>query len=609
MNIMSRLTPRLPGQRFLLTLAAGTLCTLLAHADASLYLGSKSTYTPQQDPATYEAAPAGFAPVFTQIVARHGSRGLSSASNDLALYDMWSKANAAGALTKLGQRLGPDLQRITRANALLGYGVAGISAPGYGNLTQVGIEEHRQLAVRLAARVAPLLSGAVAQAQVTPRQVVVSNSGVNRAIDSANFFTQSLANAVPGLAPYIVRSAALTAYPVNAPKPQAAGTNRFQLYFHKLTAGTDLPATTDAYYPVYQSSLAYQSYLAGDQTMLNKVNGVVYGDSTKAVSRAVLETVFTKPFVDALDAGTTRYANVGSYTFTSDDGLFTTTVTGDGGTRIANLVDAANSLYAVYSITPAMAAEVPVNLGKYIPDAALQTLAYVSDAQDFYQKGPGIAEAGSINSAMSQALLNDFFAEVDAIAAGNRDHHSLCHPAGPAVGIHRRAGGTDLHLGRQPVARRKGGAAGRQCAVGRGAQCGQPVAREDVLQRAGDRLPAGLRGVPLFRRQHQPLVRVQPAAGLLRHGRRVVAPAPSFTLTSQDPHEDHCIRRRAGAGAGPGPGPGHQRPGRHQPGGQRQFRSRSRRPGQLQRLADRVRGCCHLRGQQRPDRPASRPGQ
>src|SRR5262249_52829177 len=89
---------------------------------------------------------------------------------------------------------------------------------------------------------------------------------------------------------------------------------------------------------------------------------------------------------------------------------------------LGNLVDAANALYGVYAITPAMVNEVPVNFAKYLPTASLQTLAYVSDVQDFYQKGPGIAEAGVINSRMSQALLDDFFNEVDAVAAGDLAH-------------------------------------------------------------------------------------------------------------------------------------------------------------------------------------------
>src|ERR1700742_4762262 len=101
--------------------AAGAFVAGAANAD-DLFLGSKQTYAPQQDASTYEAPPAGFAPVFTQLVARHGSRGESSPSSDLAVYDMWLAAQATHNLTKLGASLGPDLQRVIRANALLGYG-------------------------------------------------------------------------------------------------------------------------------------------------------------------------------------------------------------------------------------------------------------------------------------------------------------------------------------------------------------------------------------------------------------------------------------------------------------------------------------------------------
>ena len=417
MNLRDRTTVRLRPA----LLAWAAVCALAAEpasADGSLYLGSKTTYSAQQDPATYEAPPTGFSTIYTEIVARHGSRGLSSASSDLAMYDMWTKAQTANALTKLGARLGPDLLRVMRANALLGYGVAGITTPGYGNLTRVGIAEHTQLAVRLAARTAPLLPNAV----TTSRQVVIATSGVNRAVDSSNFFAQSLAATVPGIAPLVVKAPSLTAYPVTAPVAQAAGVNRFQLYFHKLAPATDLPATTDPYSPIYQSSRIYQTYLASNATMIAKVNDIVYGSDSKAAAKSVLSTVFTPSFVSALDAGTTSYANTGSFKWTSDDGRFTTTVTGDGTTRLTSLVDAANALYAVYSITPAMVAEVPVSFGKYLPDGPLQTLAYLSDVQDFYQKGPGIAEAGNVTSAMSQGLLDDFFREVDAIAAGDLSH-------------------------------------------------------------------------------------------------------------------------------------------------------------------------------------------
>lgn len=400
------------------------LCVLIAaaaFADTGLYLGSKAPYQVMQDPSTYEPAPAGFSQIYVETVARHGSRGLSSPSNDLALYSLWLDAQTKGALTKAGRLLGPDLLRIIQANALLGYGVPGITAPGYGNLTFLGIAEHTGLAQRLASRMSNLLKAA-ATATTTPRQVVVSTSGVNRAIDSSNFFIQSLDNSVPGIAPHVVDTPALTAYPVTKPVAQPVGINRFQLYFHKLTAKTDLPATADPYYPTYQYSLAYQNFLANDPAMNGKVNGVIYSTASYAAAHTVMASLFSQSFINQLDAGVTSYNNALTFTFTSSDGKFTTTITGDGATFIHNSVDAVNSLYAVYSIIPAMINEVPVNMGKYFPPGTLPTFGYLSDVQDFYQKGPSITEESPITYSMSQSLLDDFFSEGAAIAAGNLAH-------------------------------------------------------------------------------------------------------------------------------------------------------------------------------------------
>lgn len=408
--------------RAFIALAASLAIATAALGDTGLYLGSKAPYAPLQDPATYEAAPAGFSQVFTQIVARHGSRGLSSPSNDLALYNMWLDAQARGGLTKAGAKLGPDIMRVVQANALLGYGVPGITAPGYGNLTLLGIQEHTQLAQRLAARMSSLFSGVAATAHTSPRQILVSTSGINRAIDSSNFFLTSLNNSVPGISSLIANTPSLTAYPINKPVTQTPGINRFQLYFHKLAAKTDLPATTDPYNTVYNFSLQYQTFLASDPTMTAKVNSLVYSPTSYTTARTVLSALFTPAFVNLLDSGTTKYFNTGSYTFTSADGNFTTTITGDGGTAINNVVDAVNSLYAVYSITPAMVNEVPINLGKYFPAGTLPQFGYVSDVQDFYQKGPSITEESPITFQMSQALLDDFINEGSAIAAGNLAH-------------------------------------------------------------------------------------------------------------------------------------------------------------------------------------------
>jgi hypothetical protein len=271
---------------------------------------------------------------------------------------------------------------------------------------------------RLAHRIYPVF----ATAPKKQREVIVSTSGVNRAIDSANFFVQSLEANVDGLAPFVMNSPALTAYPADKPVAQAPGVNRFDLYFHKLNAKTDLPSTSDPYYSTYQESLKYQDFLANDPTMNDKVTKVVYSHASNAAAKDVLETIFSRSFLKKMETGVSKYDNSGSFTFTSDDGKYTTTITGDGETLIANAVDAANSLYAVYSITPAMVDEVHVNLRKYFPGDTLRTFGYLSDVQDFYEKGPSITEEAPITYAMSESLLKDFFQEGSAIAQGNFAH-------------------------------------------------------------------------------------------------------------------------------------------------------------------------------------------
>ncbi|MEG2033482.1 MAG: hypothetical protein RR376_22750 [Janthinobacterium sp.] len=51
----------------------------------------------------------------------------------------------------MGREPGADILARIRANALLDHGVAGIERRGYGNLSQTGIEEYRQLAVHMLA--------------------------------------------------------------------------------------------------------------------------------------------------------------------------------------------------------------------------------------------------------------------------------------------------------------------------------------------------------------------------------------------------------------------------------------------------------------------------
>ncbi|WP_257638139.1 histidine phosphatase family protein [Janthinobacterium sp. UMAB-56] len=413
--------PSLPLSSMLLGLA----CTISA-APAQAVEGhyqTKTPYAPQQDPATYAAPPAGFQPIYTQLVARHGSRGLTGMKNDAALYTMWQQAAAQDALTPLGRELGPDILALMKANALLGYGVAGIERPGYGNLSQTGIEEHRQLAARMLARLPTLFAQVGQDAATAPRQLVTIDSGVGRARDSARFFTQSLLEHAPALAPLLYLPPAPAPYPQGrASVLQPAGVNRFLLYAHKLAPQTDFVADrANPHYASYAASLAYQYY---ERTKQMQALMIIPARLPAAATHArhVLERLFTPAFLDQFDGGGASYADTGSYTFTSADGKLTRTMKGSGKTVIRSLNAAAMKLYALYAIAAGMRHEVPADFSRYMPAEDARYYAYVADHEDFYQKGPATTASAGVTWRFALALRDDFFKEVDALARGDLRH-------------------------------------------------------------------------------------------------------------------------------------------------------------------------------------------
>jgi hypothetical protein len=387
------------------------------------FLASKTLYAPQGDLSTYEPPPSGFVPIFTQLVARHGARGLSSFEDDAVAYAMWQRASADQALTSLGAELGPDILRVMKANALLGSGVRGITAPGYGNLTQIGMDEHRDLAARLLQRLPEYFAELESTAQTSKRSIVVVSSGVDRAVDSAAFFVSSLTAERPLLGSLIAQPLAPSGYPTGSPVEKPAGTNRFLLYFHKLTPELDLVTdATDPYFQTYQSSLSYQAY-KDDPGVNAKVDAVKAAPSVLTAARDVLERLFSKAFVDEIEAGTLTFTNTDTFTFASDDGAHSAEIVGDGATTVDNITDAALTLYGLYAIAPGLRTETQgVDFARYLSAADAQLFAYLDDADDFYTKGPGILETGARNYQMGQILLDDFFSEVDAIAAGDLSH-------------------------------------------------------------------------------------------------------------------------------------------------------------------------------------------
>jgi hypothetical protein len=293
------------------------------------YLASNTPYAPQQAADTYEPPPPGYAPVFTQLVARHGSRALTSAHDIQYTLQLIAHARAAGAFTELGRELEPRVLSFEQANVHLGYG----------QLSGRGVEEHQQLAARLLARLPDLF----ARGTEAGRRIRVLTSGKDRAVDSGNNFVASLRAHLPALDGLI--------------DPTVVNTDL--LYFHKAEQNRD-----------------YQDWLAHDPTLAAKIDEIYYSASSRAYARQVLERLFTKTFVDTLAAG--------GYRFVQPD---------TGEPVGFNEVDAAGSLYSLYQVAPGLRDEGTWDFERLVPEPAARWFAYLKDAQDFYGKGPSFAGA------------------------------------------------------------------------------------------------------------------------------------------------------------------------------------------------------------------------
>ncbi|QJE01575.1 histidine-type phosphatase [Massilia forsythiae] len=383
--------------------------------------GTKLPYAPRQDPATYEPAPAGFVPVQLQLVARHGARGLTGMKGELALLNLCRRARDDRALTPLGARLQADLEALIRANAVLGAGVDGVAKPGYGNLSLIGIDEHRGLARRTVARLPALFDGAGAGGGA----IVVEHSGVDRARDSAAAYVKALLQARPALAPQV----------------QEAGANRYTLYFHKLNAKTDSGAGGDAQQgwraEVFRASLAYQAYLAGP-ALAARLDVIEADPRLQPAAHAVLGRLFRPAFLARLERGAIRTANTGSVTFTGAGG-FDTTLQGDGKAVIANAVDALQALGEVHDIAPGLARELDGrDFGAYLPPQHARLLARLKDAEDFYEKGPGLREQDGVTWRMAAGLVGELLRELDGDEPGVHlrfTHAEIMIPLAAALGL------------------------------------------------------------------------------------------------------------------------------------------------------------------------------
>ena len=386
-----------------LALSAGLAMTLLTGCnsdnDSSSATGSdyqystKAVYVARQDADSYEVAPVGFTPVFTELVARHGSRSLSSPKYDVLTKQIWDAASRQGALTDLGQKLGAKVDAVTAANRQLGYGL----------LSAVGKEEHALLATRLAERLPALLGkGGV------PGCIRVETSGKDRANESAYYFMESLAKRVD----FITDSKACYVSQQNPSEIDKGLRNKFELYFHK----TEPEGDYLQYLPAFQAYMAFvgdeEEGVSPAPELSEALGGLKTQPQTRVMAREMLERLYSTAFVDELAAGV-EYVAVNP-----EDG---------DKTYVRDEVDAALMLYNLFIIGPGMIREAqaqgaPWDLEQFITPEESAWFSYLSDAEDFYEKGPSLASQ-SATYAVAQPLLDGLFDEVQTqVVEGAGEH-------------------------------------------------------------------------------------------------------------------------------------------------------------------------------------------
>ncbi len=236
------------------TVMSGNACACEVHqprADRQ-FLSTKAPYAPRERLRDYQRAPRGFIPVFTENVARHGSRAMSDSDDADAVLTVLNEARRQQALTPLGSQLAPRIRSL----------LAGAESIGYGSLSGLGAQEQRQTALRMERRL-PSLFHAIT---VRHEPIEVETSGVARTVASANAFTRGLVQGDPALA-------GLIRQPV---------TDRDLLYFHKQPQNAD-----------------YQAYLAHDRQLAGALARIDGEPRTAQAAKDVFSRLFDADFAAA----------------------------------------------------------------------------------------------------------------------------------------------------------------------------------------------------------------------------------------------------------------------------------------------------------------------
>lgn len=382
--------------------------TAAADEPSGTWYSSKQPYTaPSAEVlASYSQAPAGYTVSYTESVARHGSRGLSSYKYDALLMLMARTADAEDGFVSQEARdtFMANLEAITAANVENGYGM----------LTGQGATQHEGLGERAYQRNEALFSAADASG----RTIELESSGEARATESGESWAEGLVSASGGALSDNLGT--MTSSPDT-------------LYFHKVENpdGTEKQPGTAA----YDIASAYEDYIDA-QTDGGTIEAAMdYIESlprSEEASTDLLSTVFTPEFIARIgtdDAHTWYNTADGTKDGAENcapgaDPATDPDACGEAKKSIKTAVDAAMDLYNLDIIAADMTEENTAahsfDFDQYFSghEEDAEWFSYLLDAEDFYEKGPSL-EGHDETYTIAEPLLDDFLDSAAADADGS----------------------------------------------------------------------------------------------------------------------------------------------------------------------------------------------
>ena len=416
--------------------ALAMLATGTAHAANGTYYSSKQPYiAPQQAlDMSYSAAPEGYTITYTEMLARHGSRGLSSYKYDALLKLMGQTASEVGGFVseEAEQAFMANVQAIIDANVENGYGM----------LTGQGATQHQGIGTRAYQRNKALFDQAAADGET----IEYESSGEQRATESGENFKLGFDTASGyKLADSYVKPTAPAGEGDAAPFQKSPNT----LYFHK----TDNPDGSKKDGAAAAIASRYEDFVDNDKIIANAEDYIEDVPQSEKASYDLMSQIFTDDFLKNIGKDEGRYSWYNTTTGEkdsdedgkADDGSGTDIrncaiegdpdelmaeygedICGETGKHITSVVDAAMDLYNLYIIAADMQEE---NTGdhtfdfdQYFTNTNISpedgdVFAWILDMEDFYEKGPSYAGQNETYR-IAQPLLDDFFASIDERVAG-----------------------------------------------------------------------------------------------------------------------------------------------------------------------------------------------